>query len=646
MKPILPIVKFSVLFLLCAILILLAAVTFFEQPLPQPLLRRLTNAISGEDVLVSAGSASFRLAHGIKLRNLRVLDRHKPAAPPMISVEYADVELNLGSLPWSSETILKNVTLTGLKYPRLGDGYYIPDSIEFPGQPDFRETNEPLVLDLPNVKPFSLRLIRPDVLGVTPKFVDVPYVAITANSLTAQGIRLQWNDSDAIMALDGECALDLDAQLVRGFVKGQARQHNIRPMLVALDITNSYAFIDSFTRVEPPVDASCAFDVNLRNNDLHILLDLHPTGGRYNNVPLKNADGQVDIRVFVRDTFQNARIVVGPIDANLADGRSMNGTIVYENTNDIGYVDFDVRSATSLSNALAVAGVMNDGTLDCLSIASYPLITLKGRLAVDPAHAVSNRLDGTLAFDRGTFFSIPLRNAYTAFRVRGTDVEFADARASAPHGGTITGHARLSIPEFKQDNATFSVDIASDGVALTDLADIFDFEIGDRHGNIVGNVSLSGPLQTNIASRVNGKGHIECRNGRLAQMRIFAGLTDFLAEHVPGIASFVNQSRGSMDFTITNGIFRTGNIRIEGGFFSIQAAGAYDIPGDKLDFTAKVTLTKNDGFFAKLATPITWPFSNLSKMLFDFKIFGTLEKPEWKYNSRLRDGLKQLKGDK
>ena len=61
---------------------------------------------------------------------------------------------------------------------------------------------------------------------------------------------------------------------------------------------------------------------------------------------------------------------------------------------------------------------------------------------------------------------------------------------------------------------------------------------------------------------------------------------------------------------------------------------------------SRVTFTKNDNFFAKLATPITWPFANLSKMLFDFKIFGPLEKPEWKYNKSLMDRLKQVKGDK
>lgn len=635
------ILKYTFLFLLCALALALIAVTFFEQPVPKPILAKLTSSLSNADWLVSVDSASFRLSYGLKVRGLKVFNRRKPASEPVLSAKLADFKLDLGTFPWSAQTLVKHVTITELDYPRLGDGYYIPDSVEFPGQPDFREKNEPLVLSFPNVDPFGVTLIQPSILAVTPKFVEISHVAITEKTLTANGIHLQWNDADAIMPLDGECTLDLDTQLVKGEVHGLARQHNIRPLLVALEITNSYSFIDSFTQVTAPVKASCAFDVNLRNNDLHILLDLHPTGGRHNNVPLKNADGQVDIRVFVRDTFQNARIVVGPISANLADGHAMSGTIIYENTNDVGYVIFkDIKSSTSLSNALAVADVMNDGTLDCLSVATPPRITLNGLLAVDPAHAATNSLDGTIAFGKGTFFSVPLTNASTAFSVRGTDVSFSNARATAPHGGTVTGEGRISIPDFKQEKANFTVSVKSDGVALTDFAEVFKFDVGDKHGTIFGNVTLSGPLQTNISSRICGSGHIECRDGHLAQMKVFAGLTDYLAKHVPGIASFVNQSRGTMDFSITNGIFRTENIRIDGGFFSIQSAGTYDIPNDKLDFKARVTFTKNDGFFSKLATPITWPFANLSRMLFDFKIFGSLEQPEWKYNKNLMDRLK------
>jgi hypothetical protein len=102
----------------------------------------------------------------------------------------------------------------------------------------------------------------------------------------------------------------------------------------------------------------------------------------------------------------------------------------------------------------------------------------------------------------------------------------------------------------------------------------------------------------------------------------------------------VNQSHGSLDFAMTNGVFTTSNLRVEGDIFSIQARGSYDIPKDRLDFTARVTLTKNETFLGRLATPITWPFANLSRLLLDFRIQGSIDNPSWTYNRNLMDRLK------
>ena len=315
-------------------------------------------------------------------------------------------------------------------------------------------------------------------------------------------------------------------------------------------------------------------------------------------------------------------------------------TGIFKSTNDVGYVDFDVESHTSLSNALAVADVMNDGTLDCISPETVPDITLKGRLAVDPRHAAANDLRGTLAFERGSVLSIPLRDASGEFHLKGCDVTFTNVNAKSTRGGALSGNGRISIPEFKQDNARFNVDITCRDVPLTDVAETFKVDLGDRHGRVDAHVSFAGPIASNAVARLSGEGHVISRDGHLAQMKIFAGLTEYLARHVPGIAGLVNQSHGSLDFAITNGVFTSSNIRVEGEIFSIQARGSYDIPKDSLDFTARVTLTKNESFLGKLATPITWPFANLSRMLLDFRIQGPIDNPSWTYNKNIMDRLK------
>ena len=626
------IIKYILICILAISILGIATLLLFEQPVPESMLKRITASLSNTNCLVRADSASFLFSRGLKINNVRVYDRKKKASRPMASASCIDLALNLRSFPWSKQSLLKSVTITDFKYPRLPDGYYIPDSVEFPGQPDFKEKDEPLELELPTLQPFNLKLIRPEVIGVTPKSVTADSVSVTPAGIRIDGIRLDWADADVPMSLDGTFEFNLETQRVEGEVHGQARQHNIRPMLVALDITNSYAFIDSFTRVEKPVDASCAFDVNLRNNDLHLHLELAPEGGCYNGVPLESARGPLDVRVFVRDVYQNAKITVGPIEAKLADGTQMSGTVIYENTNDIGYVDFDVRSNTSLSNALAVADVLNDGTLDCVAPAAPPHITLKGRLAVDPTHAKANNLTGTLSFLRGTVFSIPMRNASARFNVQGTDVTFTDAYATPEHGGSIKGGALISVPGFKQENASFRVDVSGEGIALADIADVFHFDLGDKRGIIEGNTTLSGPLSTNVIHHLNGGGRVVCKDGHLAQMRLFYGFTEYLAKHVPGIGSLVNLSNASLDYTLTNGVFRASEAVIAGDVLAISATGKYDIPNDALGFSGNISLKKNENMLVRIATtPIRWPFAKI----FGFRLTGHIDDPSWAYEQNI-----------
>ena len=631
------IIKYILICILAISILGIAALLLFEQPVPEYMLKRITSSLSNTNYLVRADSASFLFSRGLKINNLRVYDRSKKAAKPMASAACIDLALNLRRIPWSRQTLLKSVMITDFKYPRLPDGYYIPDSIEFPGQPDFKEIDEPLVLNLPALQPFRLKLVRPEVLGVAAKSVAAESVSVTPDGIRIDGIHLDWPDADVPMALDGSFELNLETQRVEGEVRGHARQHNIRPMLVALDITNSYAFIDSFTRVEKPVDASCAFDVNLRNNDLHLHLDLAPEGGCYNRVPLESARGPLDVRVFVRDVYQNAKITVGPLVAKLADGTQMTGLVVYENTNDVGYVDFDVSSNTSLSNALAVADVMNDGTLDCLQCETPPHLTLRGRLAVDPKYAATNDIFGTVAFKKGSFFGIPLRNASVSYKVDGTTIDFKGGHAKTPRGGSVFGAGRISVPEFKQELSSFSVDLRTDGVPLLDATDLFKVDADGRNGKINAKVSLSGPLTDDLSTKLCGKGTVTCSDGRLAQMKLFAGFTEFLAAKVPGIASLVNQSNGTLEFTITNGVMNVSRLIVEGDVFSIRGSGTYSIPDDNLDFAAHVQLFRNDSIVSKLTSPIIWPFS---KLLMEFKVFGSIDEPKWDYVSAL-DRLKK-----
>jgi hypothetical protein len=617
----------------------IAYVSLVELNIPSSVLKEVSLSISNDDILICIEKGRYRLFGKLHLGGIKVFDKKKITTSPILSIEKAEVEFRPFHYKMDPYSIIKSVTLTRFKYPRLPDGYYIPDSVEFPGSPDYRETNKPLEFEFPEIEPFNLTLIEPDILGIAPLKVNAQHVSATKSSLSFNDVLIVWPDVDtdikSPMTLTGFCSLDLSTQMLNGRVAGLARQHNIRPLLVALDITNSYPYIDGFTNVKPPVKASCDFDVNLRNNDLHLHLDLHPEGGEYNNIKLKYAKGPLDIRVFVRDTFQNAKIVVGPLDVELADKAQMSGTVIYENTNDVGFVNFNVESTSTLSNALAIADVLTDGTLDCLQPGPSPRMTLKGRLAAYPVNAHLNDLYGTISFDEGKLFDIPLRGAESTFMLKGTTVYFTNARASAKHGGSVIGTAEISAPGFVQSNATYKINLQGEKITIGDVANVFSFDIGEKKGFLAGELTLSGPLNTNSLAKIEGSGKVTITESFFAEMNFFRGLANELISLIPGIdedfiynnSTETNQT-ASCSFTIKDGKIYSEDILIEGSFLSIIAKGHYDMITDNLDFRCQVRFFKNDTLIAKLTRPLTIA---LSKYFLEFTISGKLEDPSWKY---------------
>lgn len=165
-----------------------------------------------------------------------------------------------------------------------------------------------------------------------------------------------------------------------------------------------------------------------------------------------------------------------------------------------------------------------------------------------------------------------------------------------------------------------------------------DEVIGETEGRLEFRFPRS---MTNNYEVLNGEGHVQIRKGRLMRLRLFAGLTKQLADHVPGISYLVDQSQASVDYRIENGVIRTDNAYVEGQVFSIKMAGSYDTVKDDLDFTVRVLFTKKDSLMGRyFIHPVTWPFS---KLLLEFKLKGSSTNPQWEYISILDRVLDILK---
>ena len=592
--------------------VFLGSLFFREQRIPADWVVSAVDSHMPSNIVFKCDSASFGFRRGARMRGIRLYDRER--ADPVKSVVSADSA--------SVDFFLRRVRIVGLKIPSLHDGYYLPGN---------SERNERLDVEIPDMPSFSLTLIRPDVLGIAPDRV-VATVRTNPRRVEFNDVCVSWPDIDRAMSVNGSVYIDFDEQRFHAVARGEARQSHIRPLLVTLDVPTAISYMDAFTGVTEPVPVSASWDVNLVNNDFRMHLDLHPMLGRYNGVPMRRVDGELGLSVYTRGTNLNCVTTVGPLSALDPKGRTLDGRLVVAVTNDVTRLEFDAKSGLALKDILSIADCLNDGTLDCVSCETPPAITVTGTLMPDPARQADNDLHGTVAFKRGVFFESPVEDVAFSYSYVGDTISFDDISMRGKDGGHYTGRAKLHVPASDPDSASFSMAFVCRDGSLGEIADALGGNFGGRHGVVNSEVEVTGPISTNLYPHLNGRGRVRVTEGRIAQMKLFMGLTDYLAANVPGIASLVNQSQASVDYTITNGVFASNNILIEGAVFSIKASGTYDIPADKLDFTVRLQLLKNESFLGKLVHPVMFPFT---KLLLEFKVTGSVDDPKWNYISVL-----------
>lgn len=331
----------TVKFLFIVFCVFLISLFFREQKLPMGLVDKAMRTFLPTNVVIRAESVSFGFSRGLNVVAFELRDRSFSSRPdPVVAADLISVH------PFE-----RHVHVEGLHIPRLADSYYDDATHE--------ERNCPVDFQMPDLRRVSLTLVRPDVLGVRPVRA-VADLEISRNRLLVDRIHLDWRDERARTYLDGFCRVDLPAQEVFGEVRGTARQAFIRPLLEALDLDCSYPYFDGFTGVTLPVPAVCSWKVNLVNNDFDMMLDLHPTLGEYNGVPLKRADGQILLHSYIRNGHLNYSHVIGPVTSSGLNGEPFECTVVTTGTNGLCAVDVEAKSALPAADLLKIGGFMGD----------------------------------------------------------------------------------------------------------------------------------------------------------------------------------------------------------------------------------------------------------------------------------------------
>ena len=590
----------------------LGTLFFREQRIPRVWVDRVTDRFSTSNLVVRCEGASFGFKRGLHVQSLKVFDRNKTDwLEPVVAARSVTVD-----------PLARTVRVVDGRYPRLPESYY---------HGECRERNERLELELPRIPEFRLILERPDVLGLTPDRLTAQ-VNVRRKWFNIDDIHIDWQHEAHSMKIDGMFRFDLVSQTAHGEVRGHSFPQLIRPLLVVLDVPTALQYMDAFTELPSPVPAKGDFDVNLVNGDFKMKLGLRPEMGRYNGVPMARAEGILDLYAYTRGTNCNANFSVDLPLAMDREGKNFAGRLDIRMTNDLVRLAYDVKSAVGFKEALEIVDFISPSTLDMVVCETKPQITVKGTSGISVEDAGHNDIAFTAKLARGSFMGLQLRDAETEFRLVKDRLDFSRIEARGRTGGRLSGTAWLSFPDFDEEKTAFGMKLSCKGGSLEEMSDLLHFDLGERDGSVEGWCELTGPVSTNGVAGLNGRGMVRITDGHLAQMKLFAGLTKQLAEKVPGVGFLVNQSQASSDYTISNGVFRSENVFIEGGLISLKGWGSYDIPKDNLDFTVRIQFLKNDSLLGKVIHPVTWPFT---KLLLEFRATGPVDDPKWDYISIL-----------
>ncbi|MBU4200119.1 MAG: AsmA-like C-terminal region-containing protein [Verrucomicrobia bacterium] len=144
-------------------------------------------------------------------------------------------------------------------------------------------------------------------------------------------------------------------------------------------------------------------------------------------------------------------------------------------------------------------------------------------------------------------------------------------------------------------------------------------------GKLSAHVDLEGAIGEGQGRSGRGTGWVKITDGRIFQIPLFGGLSDFLSRVIPGMSALLRQTDVKASFVIGDGKIHSDEILIEGDVLSLVGKGDYALDGT-LDFTIQVKLLRKHTLAANVFRFVTNP---VSKML-EFHLGGTVASPRWR----------------
>ncbi|PTX90664.1 AsmA-like C-terminal region-containing protein [Opitutus sp. ER46] len=356
---------------------------------------------------------------------------------------------------------------------------------------------------------------------------------------------------------------------------------------------------------------------------------------------------RVRTRLFIRPGFYDGLEIFG-VDPT---GGRVQGTFAVTTdveSAEVRAFEFDGKSTVPLEVAARMIGPVSDPVLGPFQVAKAPTVTARGRFdgpgAPAPRHSsLDLRAQSTgefkyhhLRFEDAVFTAVLRDDELT---VEGVEAKFA--------GGTARGKAKVTgLGTQRRLAVQGTVADASLGAAVAALQNFsaerkglpnppagkFVQEKANVRVDLVASVEgdYSAPLS------FQGEGNAVLRGPEIGEVALFGPLSELLK------FTALRFTTGHATMKLNGAKLLFPDVKFRGANSGIDAHGEYAFDRQQLDFRAKVyPFQESDNVLKSVVGVVLTPFS----MIFEVKLTGTLEKPDWTFVRGPTNFLRSLAGD-
>ena len=390
-----------------------------------------------------------------------------------------------------------------------------------------------------------------------------------------------------------------------------------------------------------PAWGDCSFTVgfDLARDLLDLRLDLVSTeGGTYRGIPFDEAQTTIRCRS-IWDTVAE----IGPVV--IRRGGKVAATADLRLDYPADRLFFRAR-ATGLTPAECLGIIDGELAADLPSIlcTDFPSVTVAGHIPLSGDETLPSQvvLEGEASAPGGALIEgLPTASASARFAMTNGVFALRDVALTLPHGGAVSGALAFDIPD-RAPHAELSAALRLREASLADLLTPLGSETL-TNCFATGFVDLRGRLGPDFPSTLQAEYDLTVDGGLIRRLPLFAGLTDLLAEHVPGVSAVTDSSTARLVGTADHGIFAIPDFSLDGDLLAIEGPATYDLPNDAL--SAEV-IAGNFRRGTLMGTLTRWVTVPVNRFLWRVKVAGPLSAPTWSLSTVLgRWWEKALGGD-